>query len=294
MPRKASNAGKTAAKSASKATRKTARKTGKNAARAARTASSQGSGPFGEQLQGLVGVARQRAAQSTATAVTGMTQRLTEYAAKGGGPGLIRAFTGKEPDVRTFVRGAVSPAGLAVKKAAKAPKRALEAARESLPSMGRSGRPGRIDRTKATNIVESIDVAVPVGTAYELWTQFDEFPAFMKKVENVEQESDEKLTWRARVLWSHRTWEATILDQVPDKHIVWRSEGEKGRMDGAVSFHELAPELTRILLSMEYYSHGLFERTANLRRAQGRRVRLGLERFRRHAMAETLLRPDEQ
>lgn len=256
-----------------------------------RATGSQDTGPFADQLRDLAGAARQRAVESTASALTGMTVRLTEYASKGGGPGLIRAFTGKDPELGKVLRTAVSPAGRMAKRAAAAPKQALEAVKDKLPS---SGERGKTDRTKATNIVESIDVGVPVRTAYDLWTQFTDFPNFMKKVENVEQESDEKLTWKARVFWSHRTWESTIIDQVPDKHIVWRSKGEKGHVDGTVTFHELAPELTRILLSMEYYPQGLFERTGNLWRAQGRRVRLELKHFRRHVMAETLLKADDQ
>jgi hypothetical protein len=95
------------------------------------------------------------------------------------------------------------------------------------------------------------------------------------------------------VLWSHRTWESTILEQVPDDKIIWRSKGAKGYVDGAVTFHELAPRLTRILLVLEYHPQGFFEHTGNLWRAQGRRARLELKHFRRHVMSEVLLHPDE-
>jgi hypothetical protein len=115
----------------------------------------------------------------------------------------------------------------------------------------------------------------------------------MKKVESVEQASDEKLNWKAKIVWSHRTWEATIVDQIPDQQIVWRSKGAKGHVDGSVTFHELAPNLTRILLVMEYYPQGLFERTGNIWRAQGRRSRLELKHYRRHVMNNVILQPDE-
>jgi hypothetical protein len=88
-------------------------------------------------------------------------------------------------------------------------------------------------------------------------------------------------------------WEAKVVEQVPDDHIIWRSKGAKGHVDGAVSFSELAPNLTRICLVMEYHPQGLFERTGNLWRAQGRRARLELKHFRRHVMAHALLQPDE-
>ena len=154
---------------------------------------------------------------------------------------------------------------------------------------GNSGGKG----TKATNIIESIDVGVPLTVAYNQWTQFNDFPTMMKKVEKAEAEEDTKITWKAQVFWSHREWEATILEQVPDERIVWRSKGEKGYVNGAVTFHELAPNLTRILVVLEYHPQGLFERTGNLWRAQGRRARLELKNFRRHVMTQTILDADE-
>jgi uncharacterized membrane protein len=158
---------------------------------------------------------------------------------------------------------------------------------------GGGGKSDGGDATSSTNIIESIDVGVPVSVAYNQWTEFGAFPSFMKKVENVEADSEEKLTFKAQIFLSHRTWEATILEQVPDERIVWRSKGEKGHVDGAVTFHELAPSLTRILLVLEYYPQGLFEKTGNLWRAQGRRVRAELKHFRRHVMTRTVHDPDE-
>ena len=157
---------------------------------------------------------------------------------------------------------------------------------------GRSEQPSG-KKVKVTNIVEAIDVPVSRDVAYEQWTQFEEFPSFMKKVENVTQEENEVITWQAQVFWSHRTWKATILDQVPNEHIVWKSQSKKGYVDGAVTFHELAPNLTRILVSLEYHPKGIFEHTGNLWRAQGRRVRLEMKHFRRHVANHTLLHRDE-
>jgi uncharacterized membrane protein len=146
---------------------------------------------------------------------------------------------------------------------------------------------------KVTNITETLDVGVPLRLAYDQWTQFEDFPNFMKKVEHAERPAEEKVGWKAQVWWSHRSWESTILEQVPDDHIVWRSKGPKGYVDGAVSFSELAPNLTRICLVLEYHPQGLVEHTGNLWRAQGRRARLEFKHFRRHVMAHAILRPDE-
>jgi uncharacterized membrane protein len=149
------------------------------------------------------------------------------------------------------------------------------------------------DKMKFINIVDELDLPVPRAVAYQAWTQFEEFPSFMKKVENVEQQEDQTIEWKAQIFWSHRTWTAEIVDQVPNQRIVWRSKGEKGHVDGAVTFHELTPDLTRMLINLEYYPQGLFERTGNLWRAQGRRVRLELKFFRRYITSEVLLRQDE-
>jgi uncharacterized membrane protein len=149
--------------------------------------------------------------------------------------------------------------------------------------------------TKAMNIIESVDVGVPLSVAYNQWTSYDQFPSFMKKVSTVDPQDDEDTTttWKAQVFWSHRTWEATVTEQIPDERIVWRSKGAKGHVDGAVTFHELGPNLTRILVVLEYYPQGFMERTGNIWRAQGRRARLEIKHFRRHVMTRTILDPEE-
>ncbi|TMQ98465.1 SRPBCC family protein [Actinomadura soli] len=148
-------------------------------------------------------------------------------------------------------------------------------------------------KVKVTNIVEHIDIGAPRRLVYDQWTRFQDYPSFMKKVVSVDQTEDGKLHWKAKIFWSSRTWESTIVEQVPDEHIVWRSKGSKGHVDGTVSFHKLSPNLTRVLLVLEYHPQGLFERTANMWRAQGRRVRLELKHFRRYVMTQSLTHPDD-
>jgi uncharacterized membrane protein len=244
-------------------------------------------GESGDRLKGefqnLLGAARDRALDSVRQRATDTVGRLTDYVENGGGPGLMAAVTGAKDLAEGKSPGrAMTGGGLA----------ALKNKVGGLFGRGKS-KGGKGKGLKVTNIVESIDVGVPVRVAYNQWTQFRDFPSFMKKVESVEQEEDEKLQWRAQVLWSHRNWKSTILRQVPDSEIVWRSEGDKGYVDGAVTFHELAPKLTRVLLVLEYNPKGFFEHTGNLWRAQGRRARLELKHFRRHVMTQALLHPDE-
>lgn len=158
---------------------------------------------------------------------------------------------------------------------------------------GGGGNAGARGKFKFMNIFEVQDVGVPLRLAYDQWTQFADFPSFMKKVENVDQSSDEKITWHAKVFWSKRSWDTTIVEQIPDSHILWTSSGQKGRADGIVTFSELAPNLTRIVLIMEYYPQGFFEKTGNLWRAVGRRARLEFKHFCRHVMMDSLVNRDE-
>jgi uncharacterized membrane protein len=227
------------------------------------------------ELQDALSAVAERAIDAAGDKVTDLTSRLTDVA--DGGSLLGGGVKGG------MLAGAVKGGLSGVKDKAK----------EALTGGGGGGGSKPAKATKATNIVESIDVGVPIDVAYNQWTQFQDFPSFMKKVENVEQQAEEKVTWKAKIVWSHRTWESTILDQVPDDRIVWRSKGQKGHVDGAVTFHELAPNLTRILVVLEYYPQGMFERVGNIWRAQGRRARLELKHFRRHVMTRTILNPDD-
>jgi len=128
-------------------------------------------------------------------------------------------------------------------------------------------------------IAESIEVDVPVRTAYDQWTQFEEFPKFMEGVEEVRQLDDTLLHWAATVAGRRGEWDAKIVEQHPDRRIVWESvDGKETR--GTVSFDELGPERTRIRLAMSYLPEGLAERAGSAAGLDRRRIRGDLERFR--------------
>ncbi|MEU9097894.1 SRPBCC family protein [Streptomyces sp. NPDC048361] len=135
---------------------------------------------------------------------------------------------------------------------------------------------------KPTVIMESVDVGVPVRDAYDQWTQFPSFSTFAKGVKSATVADDTTSDWKVKVFWSSRSWKAHTTEQVPDARIAWTSEGAKGTVKGVVTFHPLGENLTRVLLVMEYYPKGLFEKTGNIWRAQGRRARLDLKNFARH------------
>ncbi|MFD7563274.1 SRPBCC family protein [Streptomyces tendae] len=135
---------------------------------------------------------------------------------------------------------------------------------------------------KPTVIIEYVDVGVPLRTAYDQWTQYQDFSTFAKGVKSANRADDTSSDWQLKVFWSNRSWKATTTEQVPDDRISWTSEGAKGSTKGVVSFHELADSLTRVVLVIEYYPKGLFEKTGNIWRAQGRRARLDLKNYVRH------------
>jgi uncharacterized membrane protein len=123
-----------------------------------------------------------------------------------------------------------------------------------------------------------VEVEVPIDTAYNQWTQFEEFPRFMDGVEEVRQLDDTRLHWVATVGGKRAEWDAKILEQHPDRQISWISEdGRKTR--GTVSFESLGASRTLIRLSMSYQSQGVGEALGSAAGLDSRRVRGDLERF---------------
>ncbi|MFE9772071.1 SRPBCC family protein [Streptomyces sp. NPDC005931] len=146
---------------------------------------------------------------------------------------------------------------------------------------GGKGKRKRSAGKKPTVILEHIDVGVPLRTAYDQWTQYQDFSTFAKGVKSANKGDETTSDWQLKVFWSNRSWKAKTTEQVPDDRIAWASEGAKGTTRGVVSFHRLADNLTRVLMVIEYYPVGLFEKTGNIWRAQGRRARLDLKNFAR-------------
>jgi len=132
--------------------------------------------------------------------------------------------------------------------------------------------------TTPRTVEADIEVDVPVSTAYNQWTQFEEFPNFMEGVEEVRQLDDTRLHWVATVGGKRAEWDAKILEQHPDTQISWISEdGKKTR--GTVTFEPVADSRTRVRLSMSYQAEGLREALGSAAGLDTRRVRGDLERF---------------
>ncbi len=129
-----------------------------------------------------------------------------------------------------------------------------------------------------TIIEESIEVNVPLSTAYNQWTQFEEFPQFMEGVEKVIQLEDDRLRWAAEIAGQRREWGAKITEQRPDERVAWTStEGAKNA--GVVTFHRIDDTTTRVMLQMEYEPEGLAEKAADVLGVVKRRAKGDLERF---------------
>ncbi|MFF8726400.1 SRPBCC family protein [Streptomyces sp. NPDC015171] len=161
--------------------------------------------------------------------------------------------------------------------ASRAKENVMDAVRGLGGGKGKKGGAGK----KPTVIMESVDVGVPLRTAYDQWTQYQSFSSFAKGVKSANRADDTHSDWQAKIFWSTRSWKAQTTEQIPDYRIQWTSEGAKGTTKGVVSFHRLEENLTRVLLVIEYYPTGLFEKTGNIWRAQGRRARLDLKHFAR-------------
>jgi uncharacterized membrane protein len=127
-------------------------------------------------------------------------------------------------------------------------------------------------------VEHSIDVNVPVRTAYNQWTQFEEFPRFMEGVEEVRQIDDRHLHWRAEIAGQIKEWDAEIAEQIPDERVAWRSRS--GAMNaGVVTFHYLEPNKTRIMLQMEFEPEGAVENVGTALGVAQRRISGDLKRF---------------
>ena len=129
-------------------------------------------------------------------------------------------------------------------------------------------------------IEKTIDVDVPVRTAYNQWTQFEEFPLFMEGVKEVRQLNDKQLFWRAEVLGKEVEWTAEIAQQIPDSRIAWHSTaGTKNA--GSISFLPMSANRTRLILRIDYEPEGAAQETANVLGLISARVDGDLKRFKK-------------
>lgn len=128
------------------------------------------------------------------------------------------------------------------------------------------------------NIERSIDVNVPVRTAYNQWTQFEEFPKFMEGVQEVKQLDDKHMHWRANIAGKEEEWDAVITEQEPDMRVAWTNT-TGARNAGVVTFHHLDDSKTRVMLQLDYEPEGVIENIGSALGFVERRVEGDLKRF---------------
>ena len=116
-------------------------------------------------------------------------------------------------------------------------------------------------------------------TAYNQWTQFEEFPRFMEGVDEVKQLDDTLLHWAATIAGRHAEWDAKIIEQDPDRRITWESVDGK-RTRGTVTFAAAGPERSRVRLHMSYRPDGTAEKVGSAIGLDSRRINADLARFR--------------
>lgn len=131
-----------------------------------------------------------------------------------------------------------------------------------------------------SSIEESVEVEVPVRTAYNQWTQFQEFPQFMEGVESVTQIDDTTTRWVAEIGGKRREFEAKITEQTPDQRIAWATT-EGAKHAGVVTFHHITDDRTKVMLQLDYEPEGLIENVGDFLGLVKRRATGDLARFKK-------------
>jgi uncharacterized membrane protein len=138
-----------------------------------------------------------------------------------------------------------------------------------------------------SQIEQSVEVDVPVRTAYDQWTQFEAFPNFMEGVESVRQLDNRHLHWTAQIGGVRREWDAEITEQKPDERVAWRST-QGVQNDGVVTFHRLNDARTKVMLQLDFDPDGFTEKAGDMLGIVRSRTKGDLDRFKDYIEARGL------
>ena len=127
-------------------------------------------------------------------------------------------------------------------------------------------------------IEQSIEVDVPVQTAYNQWTQFESFPDFMENVEEIRQTDEKHLHWVVAFGGNRHEWDAEITEQLPDERVAWRNTDGKDNA-GVVTFHHLSDTRTKVMVQLDFEPEGIMEKLGSAIGSDDRKVKGDLERF---------------
>jgi uncharacterized protein YndB with AHSA1/START domain len=205
----------------------------------------------------------------------------------------------KGPDLVRKVVGATEEKG--DEKAEEMGEKALEGAKQGLGDAGPGGKiaskllgggdkgdggnGGGGKKTRRLPIQRWTDVGAPIDKVYEAWTKLDEFPRFMHRVLNVEQKDRDKISWQEKIWFSKRQWEGKVTERKKNDRIVWTTSSGMSHK-GVVSFHKLADNLTRVMVTMEFEPTGMVEKMASGLRFVKRAVESDLARFKAYVEME--------
>ncbi|MBM7173260.1 SRPBCC family protein [Streptomyces sp. G44] len=132
-----------------------------------------------------------------------------------------------------------------------------------------------------SQVEESIEVDVPVRTAYNQWTQFETFPEFMEGVQRIEQRTDTLTHWVTKIDGVEREFDATITEQIPDERVAWTTVEGEAKQAGVVTFHRLTDTRTKVMLQLDYEPEGLAETVGDKLGFVKRQVTGDLKRFKK-------------
>ena len=130
-----------------------------------------------------------------------------------------------------------------------------------------------------SQVIDAIDVDVPVDTAYNQWTQFESFPHFLDYVESVTQTDTTHNRWLVKVGGQERSFDTEITEQHPDDRIAWKSTGGDIDHAGVVTFHKLSPESSRVTVQIDWEPEGVLEKIGSASGVVGHAVKKDLENF---------------
>jgi uncharacterized membrane protein len=200
---------------------------------------------------------------------------------EGAKEGAKKLAKGAKDSVGGGVKDAV---GEKVDQVGGAPGVAKEAAKKMIPgiggggeSKGKKGTPG-VGKGRRMPVQQEVDIGVPISVAYNQWTQFEEWPQFMHRLDQATQEDDCTISFRAKIWGKSKEFTGQIVEQRPDERIQWTVK-EGIAHTGVVSFHELGPRLTRVQVSLDLEPGSLLEKAARGMRHVKRAVRADLHRF---------------
>ncbi|MBV9821414.1 MAG: SRPBCC family protein [Actinobacteria bacterium] len=128
------------------------------------------------------------------------------------------------------------------------------------------------------NVTKSIDVSVPVRTAYNQWTQFESFPNFMGGVESITQTDDTHSHWVTKIAGVTREFDTEITEQHPDERVAWKSTDGTTHA-GVVTFHRLGEGETRVTVQLDWEPEGAVEKAGALVGVDDHQVKADLDRF---------------